>query len=81
MLSQVRMRANKIDEPTARQSNVVQYTSEMNPIGHDEQPGESFREVAQMVQVHGQPAEKDLTGSGSVGSFVNLHTPLYAPQV
>ena len=62
------MWADEVDEPTARQGDIVQYTSEMNPIGYDEQPGQSLHEVAQMIQVHGQPTEKDLTGGRSAGS-------------
>ena len=73
------MCADEIDEPTVRQGNIVQYTSEINPVGHDEQPGESFREVTQIIQVHRQLTEEDLTGGGSVGSAVSLYGSSYAP--
>jgi len=73
------MWANEIDEPTARQGDIVQYSSEINTVGHNEQPGESFHEVAQMIQIHGQLTEKDLTGGGSVGSLANLFVSSYTP--
>jgi len=57
----------------------VQFFPEINTVGHNEQPGESFHEVAQMIQVHGQLTEKDLTGGGSVGSLVNLYASPYTP--
>lgn len=73
------MRAKEIDEPAAGQGNVVQYTSEINSIGHNEQPREPFREVAQMIQVRGQPTEKDMTEGRSAGRFVDPCVLPYAP--
>jgi len=37
----------------------VQYTSRVNSVGHDEQSGEPFREIAQGVQVNAQFATND----------------------
>ena len=69
MLSQDRVRANEVDEPTAGQRNVVQRSSETNAVGHDGQTREPLHEVAQMIQVHGQATEKDVTGGESAGGF------------
>ena len=68
VLSQVQMRADETDEPTAREGDIVQYPSETNSVAHNEQPREPFHEVTQMVQVHGQLIEMDMTGGGSVGA-------------
>jgi len=55
----------------------MQCASIEKSVGHNEKPSESFHEVTQVIEIHGQPTEKDLTGGKSAGHLVNMYVSPY----